>query len=75
MNLPPGTESMPTVADRCFQDSAKLLTTQVIVLPQRKTCPRANAKNGDGKTAFDYAKDNEKLKGTDALKQLEAASE
>jgi ankyrin repeat protein len=36
----------------------------------------ANAKAKDlfGKTALDYAKDNEKLKGTDALKKLEEAS-
>ena len=32
------------------------------------------AKSNEGKTAFDYAKNNDKLKGTDALKQLEEAS-
>lgn len=32
------------------------------------------AKDKDGRTAFDYAKDNAKLKGTEALKQLEEAS-
>jgi hypothetical protein len=26
-----------------------------------------------GKTAFDYAKNNEKLQGTDSLQQLDAA--
>jgi ankyrin repeat protein len=35
----------------------------------------AKARSNEGKTAFDYAQDNDKLKGTDALKQLEAASE
>ena len=34
----------------------------------------AKAKDKDGKTAFDYAKDNDALKGTDALKKLEEAS-
>jgi ankyrin repeat protein len=33
-----------------------------------------NAKNADGVTALDYAKDNEKLKGTQALKELEQAT-
>jgi ankyrin repeat protein len=32
------------------------------------------AKDSMGKTAFDYAKNNEKLKGTDAIRQLEEAS-
>jgi ankyrin repeat protein len=34
----------------------------------------AKVKDNAGKTAFDYAKGNAKLKGTDALKQLEEAS-
>jgi ankyrin repeat protein len=34
----------------------------------------AKAKSNEGKTALDYAKANEKLKDTDALKQLEEAS-
>jgi len=34
----------------------------------------AKAKNNQGKTAFDNAQANEKLKGTTALKQLEEAS-
>ena len=29
------------------------------------------AKDDEGKTALDYARENEKLKGTDALKLLE----
>ena len=32
------------------------------------------ARDKNGKTAFDYAQDNEKLKGTDALRKLEEAS-
>ena len=35
----------------------------------------AKAKDSAGKTAFDYAKSNYSLRGTDALKQLEEASE
>jgi hypothetical protein len=35
----------------------------------------AKAKDRDGKTAFDYAQKNEKLKGTDAYRQLEEASQ
>ena len=35
----------------------------------------AKAKDGVGKTAFDYAQDNEKLKGTDAYRQLQRASQ
>jgi hypothetical protein len=34
----------------------------------------AKAKSNGGKTAFDYAKENDKLKGTDAFRQLEEAS-
>ena len=34
----------------------------------------AKAKNKEGQTAFDNAKYNENLKGTDALRQLEEAS-
>ena len=33
------------------------------------------AKDSDGKTAFDYAQTNEKLKGTDAYRQLQQASQ
>jgi len=33
------------------------------------------AKSNEGKTAFDYAQYNEKLKGTDALRQLQEASQ
>ena len=29
-----------------------------------------NAKNKDGETPYDYAKDNRKLKGTDVLQKL-----
>jgi ankyrin repeat protein len=35
----------------------------------------AKAKDSDGKTAFDYAQTNEKLKGTDAYRQLQQASQ
>ena len=31
----------------------------------------AKAKDGEGKTALDYARENEKLKGTGAIKLLE----
>jgi ankyrin repeat protein len=34
----------------------------------------AKAKNSEGKTAFDYAKNNAKLNGTDAFRQLQEAS-
>jgi hypothetical protein len=34
----------------------------------------AKAMDRKGKTAFDYAQSNYKMKGTDALKQLEQAS-
>ena len=34
----------------------------------------AKAKDGKGKTALDYAKENAKLKGTEALKLLEEKS-
>jgi hypothetical protein len=34
----------------------------------------AKAKDNRGKTTFDYAQENWRLKGTDALKQLEEAS-
>jgi len=35
----------------------------------------AKAKDREGKTALDHAKDNEKLKGTDAYRQLQEASQ
>jgi ankyrin repeat protein len=35
----------------------------------------AKAKDNYGKTAFDYAQNNEKLKGTDAYRQLQEASQ
>jgi len=35
----------------------------------------AKAKDKLGKTAFDYAQANEKLKGTDAYRQLQEASQ
>ena len=35
---------------------------------------KVTAKDKEGKTAFDYAQNNHKLKGTDALNQLEEAS-
>jgi len=35
----------------------------------------AKAKSSAGKTAFDYAQGNEKLKGTDAYRQLQQASQ
>ena len=34
----------------------------------------AKAKDNDGKMAIDYAKDNEWLKGADALRELDARS-
>jgi ankyrin repeat protein len=35
----------------------------------------AKAKDNAGKTALDYAQDNENLKGTDAYRQLQEASQ
>jgi ankyrin repeat protein len=35
----------------------------------------AKAKDSEGKTAFDYAQTRAKLKGTDALRKLEEASQ
>ena len=40
-----------------------------------KTGADGKAKDNEGKTAFDYAQDNEKLKGTDAYRQLQKASQ
>jgi ankyrin repeat protein len=45
-----------------------------VILRLLKAGADARAKNNKGYTAFDYAKYNEKLKGTNALKQLEEAS-
>jgi len=45
-----------------------------VVVTLLKAGADVKAKSYSGKTAFDYAQDNEKLKGTDALKQLEEAS-
>ena len=39
-----------------------------------KAGAKAKAKDSKGKTAFDYAKANKKLKGTDALRQFKEAS-
>ena len=46
----------------------------VVIATLLKAGADAKAKDNEGKTAFDYAQTNEKLKGTDALKQLEEAS-
>jgi ankyrin repeat protein len=40
-----------------------------------KAGANAKAKDNDGRTAFDYAQANEKLKGTDAYSALEEASQ
>ena len=40
-----------------------------------KAGANAKAKDGKEKTAFDYAKANKMLKGTDALRQLQEASQ
>lgn len=39
-----------------------------------KAGAEVKAKDKEGKTVLDYAKDNEKLKGTQALKELEQAT-
>lgn len=46
----------------------------VVIMTLLKAGADAKAKNNKGYTAFDYAKYNESLRGTDALKQLEEAS-
>jgi len=51
-----------------FNDIPEVITTLLAAGADAKV------KDSTGKTAFDYAQDNWKLKGTDALKQLEEAS-
>ena len=46
----------------------------LVIMALLKAGADAKAKDKAGKTAFDYAQGNEKMKGTDALKQLEEAS-
>jgi hypothetical protein len=43
-------------------------------LPVQKVGADGEARSNEEKTAFDYAKSNESLKGTDALKELQEAS-
>jgi ankyrin repeat protein len=47
---------------------------QVLIPAFLKAGADPKLKSNEGKIALDYAKANEKLKGTDALKQLEDAS-
>ena len=46
-----------------------------VIITLLKAGADAKAKNSAGKTAFDYAQDNADLKGTDAYRQLQEASE
>lgn len=39
-----------------------------------EACSDVKQKDKSGRTALDYARENEKLKGTDALKKLEELS-
>ena len=48
---------------------------EVMIRAFLKAGADAKAKDSDGKTAFDYAQTNEKLKGTDAYRQLQQASQ
>ena len=48
---------------------------EVMITAFLKAGADAKAKDSDGKTALDYAQANAKLKGTDALKKLEEASQ
>ncbi len=46
-----------------------------VIMALLKAGANANAKDSKEKTAFDYAKANKMLKGTDALRQLQEASQ
>ena len=54
--------------------AAELNNHPEVITTLLKAGADAMTKSNKGKTAFDYAQDNEKLKGTDALKKLEEAS-
>ena len=46
-----------------------------VIITLLKAGADGKAKDNEVKTAFDYAQDNEKLKGTDAYRQLQKASQ
>jgi ankyrin repeat protein len=46
-----------------------------VIMTLLKAGANAKAKDSKEKTAFDYAKANKMLKGTDALRQLQEASQ
>jgi hypothetical protein len=47
----------------------------VVIITLLKAGAKAKVKDAMGVTAFEYAQSNEKLKGTDAYRQLEKASQ
>ena len=57
-----------------LMDAAENNPNPEVIILLLKAGADAKAKDKHGKTAFDYANDNQKLKGTAALKQLEEAS-
>ncbi|MGA2381590.1 MAG: hypothetical protein ABSG85_20005 [Spirochaetia bacterium] len=54
--------------DRKCNQKPEVITTLL------KAGADAKAKDDDGKTAFDYAQSNDRLKGTDAFRRLQEAS-
>ncbi len=54
--------------------AAEKNTNPEVITVLLKAGADVNAKNNGGKTALDYAKDNEDIKGTQAMKELEEAT-
>jgi ankyrin repeat protein len=61
--------STPLMHAALFSDCPEVITTLL------KAGAEVKAKDYEGKTAYDYAQVNEKLKGTDAYRRLQKASQ
>ena len=48
--------------------------SQLAIIVMLKGGADAKAKDGEGRTAFDFAQNNPNLKGSDAARQLQTAS-
>jgi ankyrin repeat protein len=57
-----------------LMDAARRNPNPEVISVLLKAGADVNTKDNEGKTALDYAKENEELKGTQAIKELEAAT-
>jgi ankyrin repeat protein len=71
---PSSSAARRSVINLSFTEAASKNHNPNVIIALLKAGANAKPKNSKGFTAFDYAKANKNLDGTDALKQLEEAS-